>query len=252
MAAPHAMPSIGRSIRDFFTAPLPRPPRLRDHHPAGAGRFGEPLPSQPMSRVQVLGQRLRRFILRHRPSFRSLKRGRARDLFEFGRGTYGEPTVQFPNAATLRVGAFCSIADNVQIFLGGNHRTDWITTYPFSAFRPDARRFAGMPQTKGDIVIGNDVWIGDGATILSGVTIGDGAVIGARAVIAKDVPPYAVMIGNPARLLRRRFTEPQIEQLLRLAWWNWPDAKIDRAMPHLMAGDVEALVAFAQRDQGDS
>ncbi|MCE9620637.1 MAG: CatB-related O-acetyltransferase [Planctomycetes bacterium] len=195
--------------------------------------------------MQALGANVRKFILKHRISFRSLKRGRVRDHFPVGRGTYGEPTVQFHNAANLRIGSFCSIADNVNIFLGGNHRIDWITAYPFNVFRASARHIKGQPQTKGDVTIGNDVWIGDGVTILSGVTIGNGAAIGAKAVIAKDVPPYALVAGNPARILRYRFPEHQIAELQRIAWWNWSDAKQEMAMPILLSGDVEKLILFA-------
>ena len=122
------MPSTRRKLSDLLSGPFRRPRRFRDHYPAGAGSFGEPLASVEMSPMQALGANVRKFILKHRISFRSLKRGRVRDIFPVGRGTYGEPTVQFPNAANLRIGSFCSIADNVNIFLGGNHRMDWITT----------------------------------------------------------------------------------------------------------------------------
>jgi len=129
-----------------------------------------------------------------------------RDRFSVGRGTYGEPAVlSWGGPSTLRVGSFCSIAEGVVIFLGGgNHRHDWITTYPFSVFRESAKAIAGQMQTKGDVIIGNDVWIGASAVILSGVSIGDGAVIGAYAVVSKSVPAYTVAVGNPARPVRKR------------------------------------------------
>jgi acetyltransferase-like isoleucine patch superfamily enzyme len=161
-----------------------------------------------------------------------------------GRGTYGNPQImEFGDATTLKVGSFCSIAQNVRIFLGGEHRTDWITTYPFPHMRASAHHIPGHPTSKGDVIIGHDVWIGYGATILAGVTIGNGAVIGACAVVTKDVPPYAIVAGNPAKLIRFRFTESEIAALQQLAWWNWDDAQIDRAMPFLLAGNVAALVA---------
>ena len=101
-----------------------------------------------------------------------------KDNFPVGRGTYGEPRVLFwRQDATLRIGAFCSISDEVTIFLGGDHRTDWITTYPFSDFRDSAKGITGHPRTKGDVIVGNDVWIGYGATILSGVRINNGAAV---------------------------------------------------------------------------
>jgi acetyltransferase-like isoleucine patch superfamily enzyme len=175
-----------------------------------------------------------------------------REHFVIGRGTYGEPLIrQWPEAATLatlKVGSFCSISDKVTIFLGGNHRVDWITTYPFTMFRDSAKNIKGHPATKGDVIIGNDVWIGSGATILSGVQIGNGAVIGACSVVTKDIPSYAIVGGNPAKLLRMRFTTDKIVSLERLAWWNWPDDKLDIAMPLLLAADVSALETFAIRN----
>lgn len=129
------------------------------------------------------------------------------------------------------VGKFCSIADNVTVFLGGNHRVDWISTYPFPAFSkefPEATGIQDYATTKGNVTIGNDVWIGSHATILSGVTIGDGAVIGAYSVVAKNVPPYAIVVGNPTQIVRYRFDEKTIELLLKIQWWNWPLEKIKK------------------------
>ena len=96
-------------------------------------------------------------------------------------------------------------------------------------------------DSKGDIVLGNDVWVGFEAVILAGVTIGDGAIIGARAVVTRDVPPYAIVGGVPARLIRRRFDEATIESLLALQWWDWEPERIRRALPVLQAGDIAAL-----------
>ena len=166
--------------------------------------------------------------------------------FSIGRGTYGEPEVlQWGETATLRVGAYCSFAGEVIILLGGNHRLDWVTTYPFSLFRPSAQHIHGHPATKGDVNIGNDVWVGHHATILSGVTIGDGAVIGACAVVAKDVPPYGIVVGNPARLLRKRFSEDEISILRQIRWWEWTEAEIDATMTVLLSNDIRNLVNYA-------
>jgi acetyltransferase-like isoleucine patch superfamily enzyme len=166
--------------------------------------------------------------------------------YAVGRGTYGEPKIlHWGETATLRVGAFCSFASGVKILLGGNHRTDWITTYPFSIFRESAKDIAGHPATRGNIIIENDVWIGIDATILSGVHIGNGAVIGASSVVTKDVPAYGIVAGNPARLIRLRFTAEEITSLEKLAWWDWSDSKIDAAMALLLAGDVAALQTFS-------
>ena len=166
-----------------------------------------------------------------------------RDYFAVGAGTYGEPVVHFRKCAQLRIGAYCSIGGEVHIFLGGNHPVEWVTTYPFGALREDAQHLPRAPESRGDVTIGNDVWIGDGAVILSGVTIGNGAVIGARAVIAKDVPAYAIVVGNPAKVVRYRFEPAQIEALERLAWWNWSHEKIAQAYPLLLSSDVDGLVA---------
>jgi acetyltransferase-like isoleucine patch superfamily enzyme len=152
---------------------------------------------------------------------------------------------EWGEGADVKIGAFCSIADNVEIFLGGNHRTDWVTTYPFGHIHQDKFPWHGKghPATKGDVVIGNDVWIGSGATILSGVNIGDGAVISAKSVVVKDVPAYGVVGGNPAKLLKMRFTEDQIERLLNNPWWDLPESRINELIPLLCSNDIEALIA---------
>ena len=126
--------------------------------------------------------------------------------------------------------------------LGGEHRSDWVTTYPFSAFPNEwqsAAKIPGHPASKGDIVIGNDVWIGNGALILSGVTVGHGAIIGARSVITKDIEPYAVYAGNPAKLIRYRFEQGVREELLRLAWWDWPHEKVVANMSKILSPPQE-------------
>jgi acetyltransferase-like isoleucine patch superfamily enzyme len=192
---------------------------------------------------QFLLKRLRR---RKRKS----RRDPIRERFAVGRGTYGEPTVlQSDDCSTLRIGAFCSIARNVTIILSGGHRSDWITTYPFMHFR-DSARAIDVPLGRGDVNIGNDVWIGFGATILSGVTIGNGAVVGAQALVTKDVPPYAIAAGNPAKSLRRRFSDETIHILQQLAWWDWSDAELDEAMPLLLSSDIPALAQFATQQLG--
>jgi len=160
-----------------------------------------------------------------------------------GRFSYGSPKIHFANSGSkLQVGQFCSIADNVKIFLGGEHRTDWVTTYPFPQMLPAASHISGHPATKGDVIIGNDVWIGHGAIILSGVRIGDGAVIGAQAVLSRDVPAYAIIGGNPARVLRPRFEPMQINALLAIAWWDWSMDRIEAELPYLLSGDIDAFI----------
>lgn len=168
------------------------------------------------------------------------------DCFQIGDYTYGVPDVHAQwQGANLKIGKFCSFAGGVKIILGDNHRMDWVTTFPFPAFTDQWPMAAGRQDywfTKGDVIIGNDVWIGEDALILSGVTIGDGAVIGARTVVAKDVDPYAVVVGNPARTIRKRFSDEIIAHLLLVAWWDWSIDKIRDHLQILMSADVEALL----------
>lgn len=169
------------------------------------------------------------------------------DKFVAGAFTYGMPTIRsWGEPAVLRVGKFCSIAQNVTVFLGGEHRPDWVTTYPFNALIPQMSYIPGHPRTKGDVVIGNDVWLGDGATILSGVRIGDGAVIGAKALVAKDVPPYAIVGGNPGRVLRYRFEPDVVARLLALRWWDWELSRLEAAIPLLLNDDLESFLRIAE------
>lgn len=169
---------------------------------------------------------------------------------EIGAFTYGNPEIKFFEKDTsLRIGKFCSIADHVTLFLGGEHRSDWVTTYPFNKLAPEFSHITGHPRTKGDIVIGNDVWIGYGANVLSGVQIGDGAIIGARALVSKDVPPYAIVGGNPAKLLKYRFSPEIISQFLTIKWWDWDTDKLSQAIPLLLQDDLEAFFRFAEHLQ---
>lgn len=167
-----------------------------------------------------------------------------------GRYTYGTPQFKvWSEGDRIEIGAFCSIADDVLIFGGGEHRLDWVTTYPLriALNSPGAGR-DGHPHTKGPTVIGNDVWIGHGAMVVSGVTIGDGACIGAGAVVTRDVPPYAVVAGNPARVVRQRFDEHAIARLQEIRWWQWPIEKIRAFESLLCADDIGAFIAAASRD----
>jgi len=169
--------------------------------------------------------------------------------YEIGRGTYGKPRISsWGEEATLRIGAFCSIASGVNIYLGGEHRIDWVTTYPFNVLWEAANHIKGHPKTKGDVIIGNDVWIGAGAVILSGVTVEDGAVIGTNAVVAKDVPPYAIVAGNPARITKKRFDEETIHHLLEIRWWEWEDNRIEKFLPLLLDNNIEKFLRVAEQD----
>lgn len=146
----------------------------------------------------------------------------------------------------LSIGKFCSIASGVIFMLAGNqgHNHSWISAYPFdSKIFPNAKNSF---QRKGDTIIGNDVWIGTEAIIMPGIKIGDGAIIAARAVVTKDVPPYTVIGGNPATLIRKRFSEQEISNLLNLRWWDWSIEKINEALPFINSSDVASLVNFSK------
>ncbi|MBM4263023.1 MAG: CatB-related O-acetyltransferase [Deltaproteobacteria bacterium] len=164
--------------------------------------------------------------------------------YEFGRGSYAGDleVLSWGEGATLRVGNFCSIADGVTILLGGEHRTDWVTSYPFSVLWDKARHIVGHPATKGDVTIGSDVWLGRKCLILSGVTVGHGAAVAAHAVVTKDVPPFAIVGGNPARVIKYRFTPEEIAGLLKIAWWNWPDEEIRKSLPFLLSNQIGEFI----------
>ncbi len=166
----------------------------------------------------------------------------------------GTPSVRrYPgDHASVYIGRYCSIAHDVEFLVGGNHRMDWVTTYPLRwAFDHPGKFRDGHPTTNGDILIGNDVWIGTGALILSGVEVGDGAVIAARAVVTRSVPPYAVVAGNPARVVRRRFSDEQIGHLLDIEWWNWPRQRIEDNIGALSSGEIDDFIT-AVRQQSAS
>lgn len=151
------------------------------------------------------------------------------------------------NGDRLLIGKFCSIACGAKfLFNGGNHTLNALSVYPFPIFfdewQLEKEDVASAWENKGDIVIGNDVWIGYEAVVMAGVTIGDGAVIGTRAVVTRDVAPYTIVGGVPARPLRTRFSEETAAVLLRLQWWDWPVERIRRSIGAIKAGDVEALM----------
>lgn len=157
-------------------------------------------------------------------------------------------------ADRLIIGSFCSIGSGAVFVMAGNqgHRTDWASTFPFYWMR-DVPAFQGAAngyRPAGDTVIGNDVWIGSEATILAGVRIGDGAVIGTRALVARDVEPYAIVGGNPAQVIRMRFDDSQIAMLREMAWWDWPEDRLQAAMPLLTSGDIEGLHRFWTQTTG--
>lgn len=163
--------------------------------------------------------------------------------YEIGEFTYGVPSIlAWGENTTLKIGKFCSISTNVKIFLGGEHNTNWISTFPFNKIFSQAKDIPGHPKSKGNVYIGNDVWIGEGVTILSGITIGDGAIIGARSVVTKNVQPYAIVAGNPAKFIRLRFSESEAVELLRIQWWNWPINKITDELNLIMSSNIDEFI----------
>jgi acetyltransferase-like isoleucine patch superfamily enzyme len=164
--------------------------------------------------------------------------------YKIGSFTYGNPIIyDWNDNTTLSIGKYCSIADDVKIILGGNHRVDWVSTFPFMAFKNFAVEFkTGHPASNGSVVIGNDVWIGNGAILLSGVTVQDGACIGAGAVVTKDVGAYQIVAGNPAKPVRKRFTDEQIEHLQKISWWNWPNERVQKEIHFLLSGEVQSFI----------
>ena len=170
--------------------------------------------------------------------------------YQIGRGTYGGLEVlSWGEGATLRIGAFCSIASDVKVILGGEHRIDWVTTYPFNVLWEAGNQIQGHPKTKGDVTIGNDVWIGTEAIIMSGVIIGDGAVIGARALVTKNMPPYAIVVGNPALVIKKRFDKETIQHLLEVKWWEWEDARIEKALHWLLNNDIKGFLEAVEKNK---
>ncbi len=151
----------------------------------------------------------------------------------------------------LIIGRFCALATGVQFIMNGaNHAMDRISTYPFEIFEQGWQTDADLSDAwkqnpRGDTVVGHDVWIGSKATILPGVTIGSGAIIGVHAVVGSDVPDYAIAVGNPARVIRKRFSERDIARLLAIAWWHWDAARITRHLGLIRALDIDALETAA-------
>lgn len=145
------------------------------------------------------------------------------------------------NGDKLIIGKFCSIACGAKfLFTSANHKMSSLSTYPFPIFYEewglDAKDIRNAWDNKGDIVIGNDVWIGYEAIIMAGVTIGDGAIIGTRAVVTKDVPPYTIVGGVPAKHIRKRFDDATVERLIKLRWWDWEHEKIAQSIAAIQAG----------------
>jgi acetyltransferase-like isoleucine patch superfamily enzyme len=164
-----------------------------------------------------------------------------------GKHTYGNPNILWNQRTNCYCGNFCSFANNITIYCGGNHNTSWITTYPFGTtettkiFSINVNNL-GHPFTNGNVIIGNDVWIGNNVSIMSGITIGDGSIIAANSNVVKNVEPYSMYGGNPAKLIKYRFTPEQIEKLLKIKWWDWDDEKINENLNLICSSDIDKFL----------
>lgn len=145
----------------------------------------------------------------------------------------------------LVIGKFCALARGVRFIMNGaNHKLSGFSTYPFQIFGNGWEVVMPTPEElpyRGDTVVGNDVWIGYDALVMPGVHIGDGAIIAARAVVTRDAPPYSIVGGNPARVVKQRFPDPVVAELLAIRWWDWPVEKITRNLAAIVGADLHAL-----------
>jgi acetyltransferase-like isoleucine patch superfamily enzyme len=186
------------------------------------------------------------------PSYAQQRRLMRAGRMTVGRHSYGIPVIKtyIHDTTRLTVGAFSALSETSIVMLGGEHAVDRVTTFPLriSLKLPGAGE-DGIPVRTGDTVIGNDVWLTQRTFVRSGVTIGDGAIIGAGAVVIRDVPPYAIVGGNPAKVIRYRFATEQIEALLDIRWWDWPDELVVEATPLLCGTDVDAFIAWAREQK---
>jgi acetyltransferase-like isoleucine patch superfamily enzyme len=165
---------------------------------------------------------------------------------EFGDYTYGYDSLivkDFETGEKLKIGKFCSLSSGITILLGGNHPIQNVSTYPFGILNTDKfNNSINNNNNKKDTIIGNDVWIGHGATIMTGITIGDGAVIASNSNVIKDVEPYSIVGGNPAKFIKKRFTDDQISHLLNIKWWDLNDEKINEILPHICSDSIDEFI----------
>lgn len=183
-------------------------------------------------------------------AFNRLKRA---GRISYGAHSYGIPILKdyVYDETKLIVGNYSALSETSIVMLGGEHAVDRVTTYPHRiVWRMEGAGKDGIPVPTGDTVIGSDVWLTQRTFVRSGVHIGDGAVIAAGAVVTKDVPPYAVVGGNPAKVLRFRHTEEQRAALLEIKWWDWTDEEVRDAVPLLAGSDIDAFIAYAREKKG--
>jgi acetyltransferase-like isoleucine patch superfamily enzyme len=171
-------------------------------------------------------------------------------LWHSDRGTYFDRNVNiisWSDKYHIHLGKYNSIGRDCNFFLHANHRADWVTTSsmllgPVNKDIENMMFDMGHPTCKGDIIVENDVWIGAKSTIMSGVKISNGAIIGATATVTKDVPPYAIVVGNPGKIIKYRFTETQIEKLLAIKWWDWSEQKIISEYRNMWSTDIDTFI----------
>lgn len=190
---------------------------------------------------------------RYRERRTELRRLERAGRVDVGHATYGDPRIYHyaGDETRLTIGSYVSIARDVTFVLGGNHRIDTVTTFPLRRrLRLPGAESDGQPWSKGDIVVGADVWIGVGALIVSGVCIGDGAVVAAGSIVVSDVAPYSVVAGCPAREVKKRFTDRQRDQLLAIAWWDWPPEIVAERSAEITSDDVGAFIRKYSRVYG--
>ncbi len=178
------------------------------------------------------------------PRYTEYKRLIKNGTVKVGRYTYGVPRIDsYRNSEQkIIIGNFCSIGPDVRLITGGIHPGNWVSTFPIRDFVGIQAPYDGIPFSKGDIKIGNDVWIGTGATILSGVTIDNGAIIMAGSMVTKSIPAYAVVGGVPAKIIKYRFNEVQIKAMQKIAWWNWNTEKIKSNYPLLSSDRINEFI----------
>ncbi len=159
--------------------------------------------------------------------------------------------IHYEEYANLIIGKFTSIGHNVNIFLGGNHNTEFVTTFPLQFLEPIIDTYQKTQiTTKGDVVIGNAVWIGMNAVIMSGVTIGDGVIIGAFSVVTKNITPYTMYAGNPARFKKNILpTTKHLEYMMEIKWWDWPEKYIIEARPLLLSNNFDGFFGYWEKNK---
>lgn len=194
--------------------------------------------------VQKFFYLLREFVDRNATAYLR-NQALACGYLKIGSHTYGKPVLETFRGSECKVeiGRYCSIAKNVVMILGGIHPTNWVSTYPLKIKKGIVGAYQdGMPKTNGNINVGSDVWLGTDVIILSGVTIGHGAIVAAGSIVTKDVEPYAIVGGNPARLIKYRFTSVQIQSLLAIRWWDWGDQKVIEQCACISSPNIELFI----------